>query len=71
MYSRHRVAGIISIDQCHKIFVFSAGSGCNPGYHDQLFCLFPCVPKVFSPCKIQHPFMLRKSTPYIFPSIAI
>ena len=38
MYSRHRVAGY-SIDHVIK-FCFSAGSGCNPGYHDQLFVIF-------------------------------
>ena len=55
MYSRHRVAGY-SIDHVIKFFVFSAGSGCNPGYHDQLFChFFHAFPKYSVPARYNIP----------------
>ena len=70
MYSRHRVAGY-SIDHVIKFLFFLLVPVVILDIMISCFVIFPCVPKVFSPCKIQHPFMLRKSTPHIFPSIAI
>ena len=65
MYSRHRVAGY-SIDHVIKFFVFSAGSGCNPGYHDQLFChFFHAFPKYSVPARYNIPLASQIDTAHI------
>ena len=69
MYSRHRVAGY-SIDHVIKFLFFLLVPVVILDIMISCFVIFS-MRSQSSPCKIQHPFMLRKSTPHIFPSIAI
>ena len=70
MYSRHRVAGY-SIDHVIKFLFFLLVPVVILDIMISCFVIFSMRSQSIQSLQIQHPFMLRKSTPYIFPSIAI
>lgn len=70
MYSRHRVAGY-SIDHVIKFLFFLLVPVVILDIMISCFVIFSMRSQSIQSLQDTHPFMLRKSTPYIFPSIAI